>query len=150
MPDPLLGPQDDVTAARLAREPILWLTTMDRTPRPHTAPVWFLFADPRLVVFSRPDTAKVGRMRRNPAVAFSLDSATGGTDIVLGEGDATLVGHDDVADDLAPFEEKYHALLGDQSFDDWLAVFSQPVVVTVTKIVSWRPGPEGLDYRRIV
>lgn len=44
MTDPLLGPQDAATAARLAREPILWLSTVDRTARPHTAPVWFLFA----------------------------------------------------------------------------------------------------------
>ncbi|WP_433506069.1 pyridoxamine 5'-phosphate oxidase family protein [Pseudonocardia halophobica] len=150
MTDPLLGPQDAATAARLAHEPILWLSTVDRTARPHTAPVWFLFADPRIVVFSRPDTAKVGRMRRNPAVGFSLDSAAGGTDIVLGEGDATLAGADDVVDDLAPFEEKYHVLLGAQSFAEWLRTFSQPVVVTVTKIVSWRPGPGGLDHRRIV
>jgi PPOX class probable F420-dependent enzyme len=147
---PLLGPQDAATAARLAHEPILWLSTVDRTARPHTAPVWFLFADPRLVVFCRPDTAKVGRVRRNPAVAFSLDSAAGGSDIVLGEGDAVLVGADDVVDDLAPFEEKYHGLLGGQSFAEWLGTFSQPVVVRVTKIVTWRPGPRGPDHRRIV
>lgn len=133
-------------ACRLAAAPILWLTTVSEDARPHSVPVWFLWSDPHLTVFSRPDTAKVARLRRNPAVSMSLDSAVGGGDIVLAEGDAELVGMDVVACGLGAFERKYGSLFGGQSFEDWLALFSQPIRITTTKIISWTATPQGLDY----
>jgi len=133
-------------ACRLGAAPILWLTTVSPDARPHSVPVWFLWSDPHLTVFSRPDTAKVARLRSNPAVSMSLDSAVGGGDIVLAEGDAELVGMDDVVDGLPAFERKYGQLFGGQSFQEWLDLFSQPIRVTTTRIISWTATPKGLDY----
>ena len=133
-------------ACRLSAAPILWLTTVSADARPHSVPVWFLWSDPHLTVFSRPDTAKIGRLRRNPAVSMSLDSAVGGGDIVLAEGDAELVAMDVVIDGLPAFERKYRPLFGGQSFQDWLDLFSQPIRITATKIIGWTATPKGLDY----
>ena len=136
-------------ACRLSAAPILWLTTVSADARPHSVPVWFLWTDPHVVVFSRPDTAKVERLRHNPAVSMSLDSAVGGGDIVLAEGDAALVTMDDVAAGLDAFERKYAPLFGGQSFGEWLDLFSQPIRVTATKIISWTATPKGLDYMSV-
>jgi PPOX class probable F420-dependent enzyme len=136
-------------ACRLSAAPILWLTTVSADARPHSVPVWFLWTDPHVVVFSRPDTAKVERLRHNPAVSMSLDSAVGGGDIVLAEGDAALVTMDDVAAGLDAFERKYAPLFGGQSFGEWLDLFSQPIQVTATKIISWTATPKGLDYMSV-
>ena len=149
MTRPLLDPSvagHAHAACRLSAAPILWLTTVSPDARPHSVPVWFLWTDPHMTVFSRPDTAKVERLRSNPAVSMSLDSAVGGGDIVLAEGDAELVTMHDVADGLAAFERKYAPLFGGQSFADWLDLFSQPIRVTASKIISWTATPQGLDY----
>ncbi len=149
MTRPLLDPSvagHAHAACRLSAAPILWLTTVSTDARPHSVPVWFLWADPQVTVFTRPDTAKVGRLRRNPAVSMSLDSAVGGGDIVLAEGDAELVAMDAVAAGLPAFARKYAPLFGGQSLDEWLELFSQPIRVTTTKIISWTATPKGLDY----
>lgn len=133
-------------ACRLSAAPILWLSTVSADARPHSVPVWFLWSDPVVTVFSRPDTAKVARLRTNPAVSMSLDSAVGGGDIVLAEGDAELVAMDAVAGGLGDFERKYRPLFGGQSLQEWLDLFSQPIRVTTTKIIAWTATPKGLDY----
>ncbi|MBC3191258.1 pyridoxamine 5'-phosphate oxidase family protein [Pseudonocardia sp. C8] len=144
---PLLDPADprhDHAAARLAAEPIIWLTTVGEDARPHSVPVWFLFADPEIVLFSRPDTAKVGRLRERPGVCLALDTAASGTDVVLADGDATLTG-DPAPAELKAFGEKYRDMLRGQDLDSWRAVFAQPVRVRLHRIVAWRAGPDGLE-----
>ncbi|MBW0106575.1 pyridoxamine 5'-phosphate oxidase family protein [Pseudonocardia sp. KRD291] len=148
----LLTPGDDGDAAvarRLDREPIIWVTTVSADHRPHSVPVWFHWADPFVTIFSRPSTAKVRRLRGNPAVSLSLDSAAQGADIVLAEGDAGLVSLADVAPVVPEFERKYLPMLGEQPIGQWLETFSQPVVVTVRRLVAWRATPEGLDHRSL-
>jgi PPOX class probable F420-dependent enzyme len=94
MAEPLLRPEilaDTRISDRLASEPVIWLTTVSADGRPHSVPVWFGWDDPVITVFSQPRTAKVRRLRSNPAVSVSLDTAVYGTDVVTGEGDARLV-----------------------------------------------------------
>lgn len=134
---------------RLTTEPILWLTTVSGDQRPHSVPVWFYWADPCITIFSQPTSAKVPRLRRNPAVSVSLDSASRGTDIVLGEGDAHLIDNPATTDVLAGFELKYRPMLANQPIAQWLATFSQPIEVTLTKIIAWTRTPDGLDYHSI-
>jgi PPOX class probable F420-dependent enzyme len=133
----LLGPDDGVTAERLRTERVLWLGTVDVRARPHMVPMWFHWRDPEVLMFAGPDTAKVARLRGNPAVAVALDTAAGGADAVLGEGTARIVPMAEV--DPAPFGAKYAHLLGEQSFEEWLRDFAVPVVITLDKIVSWGP-----------
>lgn len=133
---------------RLAAEPIIWLTTVSADSRPHSVPVWFHWADPVVTVFSQAATAKVQRLRLNPAVSVSLDSARHGTDTVLGEGDAELVDRTAVSNVLPDFERKYRPMLAGQSFNQWLDT-SQPIVVRLSKIIAWTRTPSGLDYHSI-
>lgn len=144
---PLLDPADvrhDHAAARLASEPVVWLTTVGDDARPHSVPVWFLFTDPEIVIFSRPDTEKVGRLRGRPGVCLALDTAASGTDVVLAEGDAVLAGEPPPAE-LRAFGEKYRTMLGGQDLDAWRQVFAQPIRVRLHRIVAWHAGPDGLE-----
>ncbi|MEQ3553220.1 pyridoxamine 5'-phosphate oxidase family protein [Pseudonocardia nematodicida] len=144
---PLLDPADPRhahVAHRLTTEPIVWLTTVGADGRPHPVPVWFLFADPDVVIFSRPDTAKVGRLRDRSAVALSLDTAGGGADVLTADGDAALTGEPPAAE-TAAFGEKYRPLLGDQDLAGWRSVFAQPVRVRLRRVTAWWPGPDGLE-----
>src|SRR5689334_19236984 len=120
---PLLDPAvaaDAHTGERLASEPIIWLGTVDAAGRPHTVPVWFAWADPVVTVFSRPDTAKVGRLSTHPEVSVALDTAGQGADVVTGGGRARIAAPGTVEDALDAFGRKYAGFLGDQPLDAWL------------------------------
>lgn len=150
MVPPLLDPHLDAHAVgRLAREPVVWLQTVAATGHPHAVPVWFVWHDPVVTLFSRPDTAKVGHLRRSGVAGIALDTASSGTDVVTGHGDAALVGDDAVAAALPDFAVKYAPLLGDRSLEQWREVFSLPVVVTVRRLVTWRYTDGGLAHRTL-
>jgi PPOX class probable F420-dependent enzyme len=149
---PLLDPAvttDAHAAERLAGEPVAWLGTVAPDGRPHTVPVWFTFDDPVVTVFSRPDTAKVGHLRAHAEVSVALDTAEQGTDVVTGGGRAVLAALAHVEDALDAFGRKYAPLLGDQPLDAWLMTFSQPIVVTLDRLVVWRSTAAGLEYRSL-
>ena len=141
----LLDPHDPLLAhahERLHAEPVIWLATS----RPHAVPVWFRWSDPTVTVFSRPDTAKVAHLRRDPAVALHLDTAAYGTDVVLLEGQAEVDGRP-VGEDA--FADKYAAMLGEQSFASWRETFSLAVTIVVRRLVVWRAGADGLEHRSV-
>ena len=145
-----LGRPDDAhTADRLTRDPIIWFGTVTPAGRPRQVPVWFLWNDPAIFVFTTPGTAKLRNLRANPAVWLSLESADGGNDIVLLEGDGELLDPSSVSAAATPgFGEKYGPRLGDQTIDEWSALFSQPIRVEVSKIVAWTKSAGGaLSYR---
>jgi PPOX class probable F420-dependent enzyme len=150
----LLDPDraDDVhTSGRLATEPVIWLGTTRPDGRPHHVPVWFLWSDPLVLVFSMPGTQKLRNMGHMAAVTLTLDSADSGRDIVILEGRASL------ADDTTPpmpsmlpaFEEKYSALTSVPGFDAWRSTFSEPIMVAVSRVVAWTRKNGELFYRSV-
>lgn len=134
---------------RLATEPVIWLATVAADGRPHTVPVWFAWSDPVVTIFSRPDTAKIGHLRGHAAVSVALDTAGQGADVVTGGGRAVLSEFARVESALDAFGRKYAPLLGDQPLDAWLMTFSQPIVVTLDRLVAWRSTANGLEYRSL-
>ena len=149
---PLLDPAVAVDAHagnRLSTEPVIWLGTVSAAGRPHTVPVWFAWDDPVVTIFSRPDTAKIGHLRAHPAVSVALDTAGHGADVVTGSGQAVLSELTRVETALDVFGHKYAPTLGDQPLDAWLMTFSQPIVVTLDRLVAWRNTPDGLEYRSL-
>jgi PPOX class probable F420-dependent enzyme len=151
--EPLLDrdrPDDAHTGARLSAEPVIWLGTTGPDSRPHHVPVWFCWHDPEILILSMPATRKTRNLRRNPWAALTPDSAAGGQDIVLAEGQAR-VGAAGADEQLAPlFARKYAALLGSESsLDQWRSTFSMPVLVTVSRIVAWTRQDGQLRYRSV-
>lgn len=150
---PLLDPSvatDAHAGQRLAGEPVAWLGTVAPGGRPHTVPVWFTWDDPVVTVFSRPDTAKIAHLRAHAEVSVALDTAEQGTDVVTGGGRAVLADLARVESALDAFGRKYAPLLGEQPLDAWLMTFSQPIVVTLDRLVVWRSTAAGLEYRSLV
>jgi PPOX class probable F420-dependent enzyme len=83
-------PDDAHTGARLSAEPVIWLGTTGPDFRPHRVPVWLCWEDHEVLIFSVPATWKLQNVRRNSWVSLNLDSAAGGQDIVLAEGEARV------------------------------------------------------------
>ena len=142
---------DGHTAHRLSSEPIIWLGTTRPDGRPHVVPVWFEWSDPHVLIFSMARTQKLRNIVHAPFVTLTLDSAEDGRDIVMAEGRAeratdTTPG---VRSLTAGFARKYTSRLDTRSFEDWRSMFSEPILVTVSRIVAWTRKKGELLYRSV-
>ncbi|MEV0356889.1 TIGR03667 family PPOX class F420-dependent oxidoreductase [Nocardia sp. NPDC050697] len=91
-------------AERLESEQIVWLTTVGPSGTPQPNPVWFLWSDGTVLIFSKPDQAKVRNIRRNPRIALHLNSTATGGDVVVLTGTAHI-------EEVTPSDAETRALL---------------------------------------
>jgi PPOX class probable F420-dependent enzyme len=125
---------------RLRREPVGWLATVRPDRAPRSVPVWFLWEDPVVLVFTGVNTQKVRNIAENPAVWMTLNAAEAGNDFVLLGGTGELVDPAMMSAATTPgFVEKYRGLLRDQTMNEWAAAFSQPIRILVDRVVGWFP-----------
>jgi PPOX class probable F420-dependent enzyme len=89
MASPLQPPSDHV-AKRLRDNVIIWFSTVRPDGRPHLVPVWFLWQNGTILIFSKSDQ-KIRNLRANPRVMMALDDTQGGDDVVLIEGMTELI-----------------------------------------------------------
>lgn len=78
-------------SARLRRQQIIWLTTVDPRRCPQPRPVWFLWNGSTILVFSQRQGAKVRHIRRNPQVSLNLNSDPAGNEVTVILGRARLL-----------------------------------------------------------
>jgi PPOX class probable F420-dependent enzyme len=120
-------------ARRLREEKLGWLATVRGDGTPVPVPVWFLWdGDASFLIYSRPGTAKLRNIARNPRVSLSLDGDGQGGDIVVVLGEAHVAHGEPPADQLPQYVEKYR--WGFEK-NDWTAAafavdYSVPVRVT--------------------
>lgn len=91
---------------RLHDEGIIWLTTVasDGTPQPN--PVWFLWDGQSILIYTKPDSAKLINIARNPRVSLNLEGATvQGGDVTVLTGLASIEAHTPEPD--PKYYEKY-------------------------------------------
>jgi PPOX class probable F420-dependent enzyme len=143
---------DGHTADRLSTEPIIWIGSTRPDGRPHRAPVWFLWRDPTVLIFSMPGTVKLQNIGHLDSVVLGLDSADGGRDIVIADGRAEMVSDDHSAVRLlgSEFSEKYRPLRAGRSHEEWREQFSIPVLITVRRVIAWTRRDGELAYRSVM
>jgi PPOX class probable F420-dependent enzyme len=88
--------QRPAVADRLAREEIVWLTTVASDGQPQSSPVWFHWDGSTFLLMSRPRAGKIANIGHNSRVSLHLDADAIGSNIVTLEGFAHFV------DDLDP------------------------------------------------
>src|SRR5215475_3139505 len=93
--------------SRLERDIIAWLTTVRPTGQPDTVPVWFLWRDNGILIYSQPDTRKLKNLAQNAKVSVVLDDTNGGGDVVRIEGTAKVASDYPAASDVPAYSEKY-------------------------------------------
>ena len=96
---------------RLRRELIIWLSTVRSDGRPHLVPVWYLWDGHTLLIFSEPSAQKVRNLRHSRQVVLALDTADEGEDVVIVEGEATLLRAGTIDCTLPAYVEKYARLM---------------------------------------
>jgi PPOX class probable F420-dependent enzyme len=78
-------------ASRLKDELVIWLTTVssDGTPQPN--PVWFYWDGTGFIIYSRPSSARIKNIIRNPRVSLNFEGAEAlGGDVMVFTGVAEI------------------------------------------------------------
>jgi PPOX class probable F420-dependent enzyme len=94
-------------AERLDRSTVIWLTTVSADGQPQSSPVWFLWADEIIVVYSLADSPRVRNLRAHPRVSLNLDGNGQGGAIVTIEGTAALDDAGPRSTELPAYQAKY-------------------------------------------
>ena len=81
---------DNHALERLRTDMIGWLTTVTPDGQPQTFPIWFLWSDGELLVYSDRRAKRLGNIGANPRVSLHLDDDGRGNDIVIVEGEARI------------------------------------------------------------
>jgi PPOX class probable F420-dependent enzyme len=93
MTDFRLDPDDEVHARALQRlrtEQIGWLGSTGRDGYPHAVPIWFLWHDDTIVVFSQPKAAKTKNLRADPRAMLHLEAGEDGEQLQVLQGTAEI------------------------------------------------------------
>jgi PPOX class probable F420-dependent enzyme len=114
---------------RLRDEKIAWLTTVRRDGQPQSSPVWFLWRDGEVIVYSQPTTQKVRNLQANPKVAVHLRDIDDGADIVSLEGEAVIDERYPQAAAVPAYVDKYRSMIADLRMDpaSFAKAYSTPI-----------------------
>lgn len=127
-------------AGRLRDALILWLTTVTAAGQPQASPVWFLWTDDEILLYSRADTPRPANIRANPRVAANLDSDGDGGDVVSIEGEARVVQEHAAEADVPPaYIEKYAAQVAANGWTMASFLVDYPVEIRIrpTRVRAW-------------
>jgi PPOX class probable F420-dependent enzyme len=122
---------------RLRSNLIAWLTTVRPDGQPVTVPVWFLLGDyETIVLYSRPEAAKLRNIAANPKVSFALDVTDIGRNIVRLEGTARRAHDQPPANEHPAYLVKYTERLGAMfgTPEQFATLFSAALIITPAKL----------------
>lgn len=127
-------------ATRLRDELVLWLTTVTPGGQPQASPVWFLWVDDEILVYSRANTPRARNIRATPRVAANFDSDGDGGDIVSIEGEARISRERTTTADVPPaYVEKYAARLAAYGWTMASMLIDYPLEIRIrpTRVRAW-------------
>jgi PPOX class probable F420-dependent enzyme len=127
-------------AERLERELILWLTTGTPDGQPQSSPVWFLWIDGEILLFSRADTPRLTNVRANPRVAANFDGDGDGGDVVSFEGEARVARERAALADVPDaYIEKYVTKLAASGWMMESMLVDYPIEIRIrpTRVRAW-------------
>lgn len=121
---------------RLKTEQVIWLTTVDATGQPLPSPVWFLWRDDAVLIYSQPKAPKVRAIRQNGAVALNFNTTRHGDDMVVFHGVAEVVEPSPPADGDEEYIAKYDEGLKSYGAtpEEFAADYAQLIRVELTSL----------------
>ena len=98
----------------LKGEHVVWLTTVDSHLTPQPRPVWFLWEDDSILIYSKPDAYKVRHIEKHPKVALHFNTdETGDKHVMVLTGEACIDMDCPLALDNPAYLKKYRAGIKD-------------------------------------
>lgn len=125
------------TIERLDRELIGWLTTTNPDGQPQSSPIWFLWLDGEVLIYSGKRAPRNGNVADRPLVAFNLNTDAVGGDVVTMEGEALVDLTYAPADQVPAYVAKYQGLLDDYGWTPEYFAAEYPLAIRV-RPTRWR------------
>lgn len=127
------------TIERLDSELIGWLTTTNPDGQPQSSPIWFLWVDGEVLIYSGKRAPRNGNVADRPLVAFNLNTDAVGGDVVTMEGEALVDLTYAPADQVPAYVAKYQGLLDDYGWTPEYFAAEYPLAIRV-RPTRWRLG----------
>ena len=127
------------TIERLGTELIGWLTTTNPDGQPQSSPIWFLWIDDEIVIYSGKRAPRNENVADRPRVSFNLNTDAVGGDVVTMEGEALVDLTYAPADQVPAYIAKYQALLDDYGWTAAYFAAEYPLAIRV-RPTRWRVG----------
>lgn len=125
----------------LKQEYFIWLTTVDSNGSPQPRPVWFIWQDDSILVYSQPSAFKLRHIINNPHVSlhFNTPDAKGEEDVIVLGGVARIDPNAKPANKLPAYLRKYRAgIKGLKSEPEPFAKeYSTAIRITLTSLRGW-------------
>ena len=122
---------------RLAVDLIGWITTTGPDGQLQSSPIWFLWADGELLVYSHRRALRNADIAARPNVAFHLDTRADGDEYVTMEGVARIDAGGPAAVDNEVYLAKYGHKIDEYGWTVQWFSDEYPVVVRITP-ARWR------------
>jgi PPOX class probable F420-dependent enzyme len=124
--------------SRLKNEEGIWLTTVaaDGTPQPN--PVWFIWDDGSVLIYTQPGSHKMRNLRRNPKVSLNFDAKLHYEDLVVLVGEVEIDGRVS-ADAKDAYLDKYREDIArlDMTPESFFQSYSTVLRVKLAKLRGW-------------
>lgn len=126
---------DEHALERLRTDMIGWLTTVRPDGQPQTFPIWFLWENGELLIYSDRRAKRNENIRANPHVSLHLDDDGRGNDIVIVEGEARIDGSAPPVTEHAGYLAKYRRWIDEflTSPDEMATIYNVPLRIRPTR-----------------
>jgi len=125
----------------LKSEYFIWLTTVDSTGTPQPRPVWFIWENETVLIFSQAKAYKVKHILKNPNVSLHFNSADtqGEKRLIMFTGIARIDKDCPPANKLRAYLRKYKSgIIGlNTTPDEFGKEYSVAIRITLTNLHGW-------------
>lgn len=125
----------------LKQEYFIWLTTVDSTGAPQLRPVWFIFEEDSVLIFSKPSAFKLKHIVNNPNVALNFNTADpkGEEDLIVFKGIAKVDTKTARANKVPAYLRKYRTGIKGLNSDPeaFAQEYSTAIRIKLTSLRGW-------------
>ena len=131
-------PQASAVIERLESERAGWLTTVAPDGTPQSSPIWFIWEDGEMYLYSR-KSPRVSNIRQNPRVSFNLDGNRKGGNVVVFEGTAVIDESAPSVEENDEYLAKYGEVMAERDWSPKWFAERYPVYIRVqpTRFRYW-------------
>jgi PPOX class probable F420-dependent enzyme len=122
---------------RLATERMGWLTSVTPDGQPQSLPIWFLWTQGEVFLYSRKAAKRNENIHADPRVSFNLDTRNDGDDVVAMEGMARFDPDGPLCSQYPDYLAKYEDKIREYGWALDHMDREYPIIIRITP-VRWR------------
>ena len=124
----------------IKEEQVIWLTTVGTDGAPHPRPVWFVWDQGDVLIYSQPDAFKVKHIKKHKKVALNFNTdPQGDVDVVVILGTARVDKSAPLANNMRAYMKKYYDMILElkMTHEEYGRGYATAIRVTPTALRGW-------------